>query len=176
VPTSATPSKGNSLPAWPCCITNRISYRAAEDWFDNKFYLFDVEANVGPSSNRERIKVAILDTGVDKTDVEIQKAMNSEHPAISNHSCRGFPETLLPLEDKHGHGTQCAALLLRIAPNVELFIGRVATNNGTLYRENKYGEDDKKSHFSEAVKVSPLRIVRLKNVRRLIGLSNAGLT
>lgn len=36
-----------------------------------------------------------------------------------------FPSTLLPLEDKYGHGTGCAALLLRTAPNIELFVARI---------------------------------------------------
>ena len=59
-------------------------------------------------------------------------------PAISKDNCCGFPETLNPLADNNGHGTSCAALLLRTAPDVELFIGRVVDDNGKLDNRDSY--------------------------------------
>src|SRR6202035_5904706 len=96
--------------------------------------------------NQQKIKVAILDSGVDRNDSAIQSGMTAplemytgsgkqtptESPAISELNCRGFPETLVPLEDKYGHGTCCATLLLQTAPDAELFIGRVVDDIGRM--------------------------------------------
>ena len=66
------------------------------------------------------------------------KQTPTESPAISELNCRGFPETLVPLEDKYGHGTCCATLLLRTAPDAELFIGRVVDDIGRMDKSHDY--------------------------------------
>ena len=137
---------------------NYISSLAADDWFDNILCVFQDAVNEGRCLNQKMIKVAILDTGIDRNDIAIRHAMATLSgvsggtknnatpcPAISERNCRGFPKTLDPLEDKNGHGTCCAALLLRTAPNVELFIGRVVGDDKKLDRENDYNETVKVS-------------------------------
>jgi hypothetical protein len=40
------------------------------------------------------------------------------------------------MKDKHGHGTRCTALLIRTAPNIDLYIARVFTDSGTVYNSD----------------------------------------
>lgn len=71
--------------------------------------------------HRRRVRVAILDSGIDVA-----------HPEIAARSER-IVETFCPIpgfedqgnQDKGGHGTHIALLLLQIAPMVDLYIARV---------------------------------------------------
>ena len=73
---------------------------------------------------------------------EIKAAMEVhrlDEPPVSRERCKGFPDILDPLGDNCGHGTSCAALLLRVAPRVRLWIGRVVDDHGQIPRNNYYG-------------------------------------
>ena len=68
--------------------------------------------------NDKRVKVAILDSGI-----------NASHPqflrySFGNHNCRDWTGSSAT-HDKVGHGTHAAALTLKVAPKVELFIAKV---------------------------------------------------
>ena len=78
--------------------------------------------------------IAIIDTGI-----------NAHHPEMANHIhhrsitlWKGFPDHLNPLEDKCGHGTHGASVLLKTAPNVELLVARVFDDNGNMPYKDKY--------------------------------------
>ena len=62
----------------------------------------------------------MLDTGVDLSHPDIAKAMQEGrlkyHDFIEKHS---------KMLDLDGHGTHCVSLVLRHAPNAEVFVGRV---------------------------------------------------
>lgn len=79
-------------------------------------------------SEQSRVKVAILDTGIKEQDEEIQAAIQSG--AIRLENCKGFPDTeeFDPVRDPDGHGTHGACVLLKTAPNIELFVARVFNN------------------------------------------------
>ena len=63
---------------------------------------------------------------------------DNEAGFIENY-CWAYPNSLHPLEDKNGHGTRCASLLLRTAPDIELFIVRIMNDDGKM---DKVDDDD----------------------------------
>lgn len=95
---------------------------------------------VHPILDRDRkdgqkpVRVAILDTGVDNRDPQIQRALELN----TIREARGFPRSLEPLQDRHGHGTHGASVLMRTAPHAELYIARIADDEGNIAAENHY--------------------------------------
>lgn len=65
-----------------------------------------------------KVKVAILDTGIDL-----------QHPSLSaripSTNCRDFVNNVDDICDDAGHGTHTSHLLARTAPQAEIFCGRV---------------------------------------------------
>jgi hypothetical protein len=57
---------------------------------------------------------------------------------ISKNRCKGFPKTLDPCDDKNGHGTHAASVLLQTAPDIDLYIARVVDDTGNIIKENDY--------------------------------------
>jgi hypothetical protein len=73
------------------------------------------------------VKVALFDTGLDPTDAVIRRQLGritykSFIPGEESHSVK-------EAKDENGHGTHCAALLLQVAKNSELYIGRVTVGS-----------------------------------------------
>jgi subtilisin family serine protease len=69
------------------------------------------------------VKVALFDTGLDPTDAVIRRQLGritykSFIPGEESHTAKDA-------KDENGHGTHCAALLLKVAKNSEVYIGRV---------------------------------------------------
>jgi subtilisin family serine protease len=89
----------------------------------------------------ERIRIAILDSGIDARHTEMaanivfdvppsssderQKAIKEANTKRCIKACRGFPQSLDPLRDRVGHGTHCASVILRTAPYTSLYIARI---------------------------------------------------
>lgn len=70
--------------------------------------------------NDNRVKIAILDTGVD-----------AAHPLVKEHKKRiraykSWTDSNIADEDINGHGTHATCLLLDIAPNEDIYIARIA--------------------------------------------------
>lgn len=86
--------------------------------------------------DQARIKVAILDTGVDENDEAIKRAESDE--SLIRENCVGFPKTLNPLHDRNGHGTHVASVLLRTAPFTSLYIARIADDARHISSDNDY--------------------------------------
>jgi Subtilase family len=107
-----------------------------DQWFD------DLERCVLPIVNKDRkdrqrpIRVAVLDTGIDAAHPTFQKAILQNKIRAT----RGFPETLEPLIDRHGHGTHGGSVLMRIAPNAVLYFARIADDQGHISPDNEYEE------------------------------------
>ena len=83
-----------------------------------------------------RVKIAILDTGVDGTHEQIKAALDPKSPSIVNY--KGFPDYLLPLRDKNGHGTHGTSMILKVAPDTHLYIARVSDDTGTIIADNDF--------------------------------------
>ncbi|RDL36320.1 uncharacterized protein BP5553_05672 [Venustampulla echinocandica] len=97
----------------------------ADDWF--RLY----RAKVRPllphySSPSGRVKIAILDTGIDLGEDVISSLTDR---IIKNES---FLVDDKSTDDLDGHGTHVAGLILRVAPNSELYIARIAKNQSLL--------------------------------------------
>jgi subtilisin family serine protease len=77
-----------------------------------------------PSSSCPRVKLAVLDTGADLTHQDFIEAIAKR--LIKHYD---FIENTPNMVDLVGHGTHCASQILKLAPNTELYIGRVFQSN-----------------------------------------------
>jgi subtilisin family serine protease len=73
-----------------------------------------------PDTARPRVRVAIFDTGLDLLHRDIRKAREQ-----GRLNFRDFVENSDDIKDEDGHGTHCTSLVLKYAPNAEVFAGRV---------------------------------------------------
>lgn len=74
------------------------------------------------TNDPEKIRVAVLDTGIDPTDAMIQEGMSTLRIA-DKRSWVGSPENYV---DTDGHGTHATRLLLSLAPAAEIYIAKIA--------------------------------------------------
>ena len=114
----------NQTPKWQCeklCLRIDQAYSAhhADSWFNI------LRERVHPLMQRReregdtKVKIAVLDTGID-----------ASHPTLANYqfndkNCRDWTNSSKGTEDTIGHGTHVAATILKVAPNAELYIGKV---------------------------------------------------
>lgn len=75
-----------------------------------------------PATPADRIRVAILDTGVDVTHDELRGPWLKGQIIYENFvgAASGVPR------DDNGHGTHVTSILNYIAPNVDIYIARVS--------------------------------------------------
>jgi len=85
--------------------------------------------------SQRRVRVAILDTGVDITHPDMQAALERNQLVA-----RGFPASLDPFRDRHGHGTHGVSVILKTAPNVVVYIARMVDDDGKIMEEGEYLE------------------------------------
>ena len=76
------------------------------------------DSKPAPSSAR-RVKVAVLDTGIDRSNNSIALQWDKR---IRYKNCVDGPAAA---EDLHGHGTHIAGTILRLAQNADLYVFRV---------------------------------------------------
>jgi subtilisin family serine protease len=67
-----------------------------------------------------RVRVAILDTGVDATHTDIAKEIQDGRIIFHD-----FINDSANIKDDDGHGTHCTSILAKLAPNAEIYVGRV---------------------------------------------------
>ena len=96
----------------------------------------------------KRIKIAIIDSGIDSRHTEMAQNIVQTCPANcteetkatikSENDCRaikrwrGFPHTLDPCQDRLGHGTHIASVILKTAPYAALYIARIFSDDGRM--------------------------------------------
>jgi subtilisin family serine protease len=97
-----------------------------ERWFKDlaqahKFFNSGPPRSLLDNGKEKRIKIAVLDTGIDFT-----------HPLLKGYIDKGqfteswdFVEDCPTLKDTNGHGTHTAHLLLKAAPNASICVARV---------------------------------------------------
>jgi hypothetical protein len=94
----------------------------AEKWFhDLKTYVFPLF----PEEPVRRVKIAILDSGID-LPIEVQYSYENQ---ITYRSWIEGDDTTGT--DTCGHGTHAAGLLLKVSPHVDIYVARI-TQNGEL--------------------------------------------
>ena len=72
----------------------------------------------------EKIRIAVLNTGIDLTDPMIKPAMPY---IIDKRSWVGSPESYM---DRYGHGTHVTRLLLHMAPAAEIYVAKISDDKG----------------------------------------------
>jgi hypothetical protein len=110
-----------------------------------------------PSPGQRRVRVAIIDTGVDGAHPFIQyhalqKQQEKKHSGSHSQPAESqlaedktptfdfadfLPDSSITPIDLSGHGTFIAGLILRLAPEVELFVARVATSSTSIQRDEQ---------------------------------------
>lgn len=125
---------------------NVLNFRAnsADDWFQNLISI--VKEKVEEERCDIRVRVAILDTGVDESNSCIRAALD-ENVIVK---CKGFPQSRDPIRDMHGHGTHGASILIKVAPFVELYVARIADDHGHL-EEDELGNEY--VHIAEVIRL-----------------------
>lgn len=88
----------------------------------------DRNSNSARDQHKKPIKVAVLDTGIDFEHGFIKGAMKKPRRIKAT---RDFVDKGNNIQDFHGHGTHVAALLLKVAPDAQLYIAKVA-NGGKI--------------------------------------------
>jgi subtilisin family serine protease len=119
----------------------RLTYGREDDAADTWFQLLRtvhkaIAESPPPGLKSTPVKVAIIDSGVCMQH-PIIKAYR-KRGAISKDRCKAFPETLDHLDDKHGHGTHVADVLLQTAPKIDLYIARVTDDLGNIVEDDDY--------------------------------------
>lgn len=118
-----------------------LIYRSkwADEWF--KTLESVVHPMIDKNRKEKRVRIAILDTGVDPTHPQIQAARLTKR--IADYFPRPESGTLnadakFPdlFHDYHGHGTHGTSVLLRTAPNAAIYIAKVADNDGNLNHDD----------------------------------------
>jgi hypothetical protein len=119
-------SKWHSLlnPAFHCCQGSKFTdflqperVQGALQWF-GKFDQVHVQEKLPKRAKKKdrRIKIAVLDTGIDLTNTWISAKRGRIQCWPTDKLC----------EDTDGHGTHAAYLLLRLAPHAQLRIAKVS--------------------------------------------------
>ena len=95
----------------------------------------DLLDSVGPLKSRpgRRPRIAILDTGLNTKHAKVAELL--ELPK-EQRRIQGFwsPDKGLPAEDdEDGHGTHCAMVAHKVAPNADIYVARVFQNRRTVY-------------------------------------------
>jgi subtilisin family serine protease len=78
----------------------------------------------GPSCLRKPVKIAILDTGVDLSDPSIEEYVRRKRIV----DYKGFAGDAADVQDKNGHGTHVAKILIKNAPVADFYIAKVSNN------------------------------------------------
>ncbi|KAG5800746.1 hypothetical protein H9Q69_000305 [Fusarium xylarioides] len=110
--------------------------QAAEDFMrqGRQFYRDKIDP-LDPLNNKMEIRVAVLDTGVDKEDMHFRAVRGESGTCLKEvTSFIGGDH-----HDSNGHGTTVAALIVEMAPHVDLFIAKVCKDR-KINRVDQYVE------------------------------------
>jgi hypothetical protein len=108
---------------------------AADAWFDSYGGVKKLVRDVGrerPDNPTDRVRVAILDTGVDVTHDDLHGPWIEGQIVYQNFvgTRTGMPQ------DDDGHGTHVTSILLRMAENVDIYVARVSAD-GVHWRSSE---------------------------------------
>ncbi|CAM1505661.1 Fc.00g112980.m01.CDS01 [Cosmosporella sp. VM-42] len=83
-----------------------------------------------PTWRNEKVRIAILDTGIDDEDILIETALQNGRIRDTRDFVSGSD-----VRDSYGHGTHVTRLLLQIAPAAELYIAKIS-NSKHIHSKN----------------------------------------
>ncbi|OHF03140.1 thermostable alkaline protease [Colletotrichum orchidophilum] len=116
------------------------SIQNSEKWIKDFIRSRDMIISPRHDKNMERVRVTIIDTGLDKTHPFVTKRQWQDFRQAANKKVALFQDfvTEKPSReaiDEDGHGTFIAGVVLQLAPLVELSIARVATTRASLMKD-----------------------------------------
>jgi hypothetical protein len=110
-----------------------------------------VLSNLQRTGINDRVKIAILDSGIDAEKKSIGKTVRYifKHSLLRqkfNNSLKGyydFSDAKEPEEmrDQYGHGTHTTGLLLKVAPRAEIFVAQVGKGTQNSAKSIKFAPD-----------------------------------
>lgn len=102
--------------------------KVSDDWIKRVKKVFDDRiGKKSKSPSSRRVKVALLDTGIDLKHADF----SYEYPSGRIKSVRSWVDGNEGSEnqdggDESGHGTFIASLLLSLVPNIDLYVARIS--------------------------------------------------
>lgn len=126
-------------------LNNRLTLvhrsKWADDWFQTLESVVHPVIDENRKDDQKRVRIAILDTGVDISHPKIRAAQDTNRivayfPESADQTPDADSKFLDPLRDLHGHGTHGTSVLLRTAPNAAIYIAKVADEDGKLRNDD----------------------------------------
>ncbi|KAL2855140.1 hypothetical protein BJX68DRAFT_23369 [Aspergillus pseudodeflectus] len=135
----------------------------------------------------ERVRIAILDTGIDLSHEDFVKPRTKDFHGKTGGNpvkgelaqinrlkayrnfciCDGNTEEETNVNDRNGHGTQVAGIILRLAPNADLYIARVCAGKNradSVARDEDPFQEPQPSVVAKAVEWAIAQKVHLINL------------
>lgn len=108
-----------------------LTYVVFRSEYASEFFNFQrdfLATHVHRYDSQPRVKIAVLDTGLDQENSEIRGLLSKER--LNGHSS-AIVEIVsfcgATTEDTDGHGTHNASLLIKVAPHADLYIAKIAS-------------------------------------------------
>ncbi|KAK7448567.1 hypothetical protein CaCOL14_011788 [Colletotrichum acutatum] len=120
--------------------TELSSIQNSEKWMRDFIRSRDMILSTRQDKNMERVRVTIIDTGLDKTHPFVIKRQWQDFRQAANKKVALFQDFVtenpsMEAIDEDGHGTFIAGIVLQLAPLVELSVARVATTRASLLKD-----------------------------------------
>lgn len=117
-----------------------MTCRNSEKWMRDFIRSRDMILSTRQEKNMERVRVTIIDTGLDKTHPFVAKRQWPDYRQAANKKVALFQDFVTETPsveaiDEDGHGTFIAGIMLQLAPLVELSIARVATTRASFLKD-----------------------------------------
>ncbi|KAK5087249.1 hypothetical protein LTR24_006889 [Lithohypha guttulata] len=106
--------------------------KAADDWFldyESVLRITRILRPARPKIPEDRVRVAILDTGVDIKHKNLHRLGMQQQIIYENFVPGGSPSVIY--QDENGHGTHVTSILLKIAENVDVYVARISPDGRT---------------------------------------------
>ncbi|OHW94399.1 intracellular serine protease [Colletotrichum incanum] len=135
-----TPMHLDTEPAFFDSETVLSSIQNSEKWMKDFIRSRNTILSPQYDKNMERVRVTIIDTGLDKTHPFVIKRRWQDFRQAANKKIVLFQDFVTENPsaeaiDEDGHGTFIAGIVLQLAPLVELSIARVATTRVSLMKD-----------------------------------------
>ncbi|WDK18654.1 thermostable alkaline protease [Colletotrichum graminicola] len=135
-----TPMHIDTEPAFFDSETILSSVQNSEKWVRDFIRSRNTILSPHHDKNMERVRVTIIDTGLDKTHPFVIKRRWQDSRQAANKKVALFKDFVTENPsaeaiDEDGHGTFVAGIVLQLAPLVELSIARVATTRASLMKD-----------------------------------------
>jgi hypothetical protein len=107
-------------------VADRKRSRYADEWmgFLGNYVHKHIEKPDKYLRDARAVRIAVLDTGIDKEHPFIRAALNEKRIRTAESFVSGVEST----KDTLGHGTYIASLLLTVAPDAQLYVAKIATS------------------------------------------------